>query len=123
MVAAAAAAAACAAASAVEWAGASREATVDRWAEVCVVAWAVECVVVWAAGWVVAWVVVWEAVAVVRSTSQTLDPIPTPLVCYLLTALQLPYTVGWQDLKDLFRQAGMVYRPRERGTHIETLSR
>lgn len=22
--------------------------------------------------------------------------------------LQLPYHVGWQDLKDLFRQAGMI---------------
>lgn len=24
----------------------------------------------------------------------------------MLTFMQLPYTVGWQDLKDLFRQAG-----------------
>jgi hypothetical protein len=24
----------------------------------------------------------------------------------LLTFLQIPYTVGWQDLKDLFRQGG-----------------
>ena len=24
----------------------------------------------------------------------------------MLTFTQLPYTVGWQDLKDLFRQAG-----------------
>jgi hypothetical protein len=26
----------------------------------------------------------------------------------LLTMRQLPYTVGWQDLKDLFRQAGTI---------------
>lgn len=26
----------------------------------------------------------------------------------LLTMPQLPYTVGWQDLKDLFRQAGTI---------------
>lgn len=35
----------------------------------------------------------------------------SPRMELLLTMSQLPYTVGWQDLKDLFRQAGTI------GTH------
>lgn len=31
-----------------------------------------------------------------------------PRTKLLLTVPQLPYTVGWQDLKDLFRQAGTI---------------
>lgn len=31
-----------------------------------------------------------------------------PTLELLLTTSQLPYTVGWQDLKDLFRQAGTI---------------
>jgi hypothetical protein len=29
----------------------------------------------------------------------------------LLNNSQLPFNVGWQDLKDLFRQAGMCFKP------------
>jgi cell division protein FtsW (lipid II flippase) len=57
------------------------------------------------------------AVVAVRSTSPTFV---TPLLAHLLSMnravvltkpQQLPFNVGWQDLKDLFRQAGKQSRP------------
>jgi hypothetical protein len=57
--------------------------------------------------------VVLVAVAV-KSTSLTFVT-SNPFFCRLVVSIyvnsnfQLPYTVGWQDLKDLFRQAGKCY--------------
>ena len=47
----------------------------------------------------------------VRSSSTTFVTSFSPETCVVNNIVdkfsQLPYTVGWQDLKDLFRQAGM----------------
>ena len=60
------------------------------------------------------WVVVEEAMAV-KSTLKTFVPFEIYIHSHtsswtdpLTLSYQLPYTVGWQDLKDLFRQAGMI---------------
>ena len=57
-----------------------------------------------------------SAAAAVKSTFPTFVPsfhsAPPGRMTKLTMLLQLPYTVGWQDLKDLFRQAG-EYLPLE----------
>jgi len=56
------------------------------------------------------WAVVWAvpAVAAGKSTSPTFVPSLQRRIEGEgdIDQMQLPYTVGWQDLKDLFRQAG-----------------
>ena len=61
-----------------------------------------------------------EAEAVGKSMSPTFVPFPLPYsfprsrtrkATVLTEWSQLPYTVGWQDLKDLFRQAGKESHP------------
>jgi hypothetical protein len=69
-------------------------------------------------------VLVLEAVVVldVSSISPTfvaLFPQIRPIAdssCIDMRLLQLPYTVGWQDLKDLFRQASKSYSPSDQLT-------
>lgn len=63
-----------------------------------------------AADMVEAWEQAWEAVTSLSSTSPTF--VMTSLTTENLTdsKLQLPFGVGWQDLKDLFRQAGKHIR-------------
>ena len=62
------------------------------------------------AAWAVAEVL--EALAVVEADNST-SPMFVPSAKIFLAKveltlnLQLPFNVGWQDLKDLFRQAGM----------------
>lgn len=62
------------------------------------------------AAWeVVVWVVVWEVVLVSSTSPMFVNP------CFHADStralgvdiFQLPFNVGWQDLKDLFRQAGL----------------
>lgn len=66
------------------------------------------------------WAAAWEAE--LSSTSPMFVTIP---FCYdklLTTVLQLPFQVGWQDLKDLFRQYGKLYHATDYSVHSLMLS-
>jgi hypothetical protein len=68
--------------------------------------------------WGVAVVVVVEVVEVVLLDSSTSPTFVTPILfrysldVQVVNTRQLPFNVGWQDLKDLFRQAGKTLASR-----------
>jgi hypothetical protein len=43
---------------------------------------------------------------VCTALSASMSPVPAIMCFSDANDIKLPYTVGWQDLKDLFRQAG-----------------